>query len=104
MTAFLMRISDLSSDLCSSDLLTTPVMMSSRSPTSSNIPTSTIEVLLRDPSEPDLTSTLMQPWWYQGWPSGGSIQTLPPLWRMKKTASEHSGHFVRMQQIGRAHV
>src|SRR3546814_6875391 len=74
-------------------------MMSSRSPTSSSSPTSTIEVRWRDPSEPDRTSTLMQPWWYQGGPSGGSIQTLPPLWRMKKTASEHSGHFVRMQLL-----
>ena len=34
----------------------------------------------------------------QGQPSGGSSQTLPPLWRMKKTVAPHSGHLVGRQK------
>ena len=34
-----------------------------------------------------------------GGPGGGSIHTLPPLWRMKKTGSLHLGHVVGLHSL-----
>ena len=39
----------------------------------------------------------------QGGPSGGSIHTEPPLWRMKKTSAPHSGHVVGRVKSGSRH-